>query len=65
VPFELENIPGTQAIDYAAVNANWIEITIQTAYQAEVTDSEVFRDLAIDEIKIIGRPAVPATESTG
>lgn len=64
VPFELENIPGTQLIDYAAVNANWIEITIETAYQAEVKDGNVFREIAINEITIIGRPATPTTEGT-
>ncbi|MFQ5523992.1 MAG: zinc-ribbon domain-containing protein [Acidimicrobiia bacterium] len=62
VPFELEDIPGTQAIDYAAVNANWIEITIQSAFQAEVVNNQVFRELAIDEITVIGRPAIPTTE---
>ena len=62
LPFELEDIPGTQSIDYAAVNANWIQITVQTAFQAEVVNNQVFRELAIDEITVIGRPAIPTTE---
>ena len=62
VPHELEDIPGIQTINYAAVNANWIEITIQSAYQAEVQEGNVFRELAIDEIIIWGRPANPPSD---
>jgi len=54
--------PGIQIVNYAAVNANWIEITIQSAYQAEVVDGNVFRELAIDEITIWGRPANPTSD---
>jgi hypothetical protein len=61
-PHELEDTPGIQTVNYAAVNANWIEITIQSAYQAEVVDGNVFRELAIDEITIWGRPANPTSE---
>lgn len=56
-PKELEDVPGTQTFGYAAVNANWIEFTIESAYAAEVTDGNVFRELAIQQISIIGRPA--------
>ncbi len=59
VPHELEDTPGLQTINYATLNANWIEITIQSAYQAEVVDGNVFRELAIDEITVWGRPANP------
>ncbi|MFV1962309.1 MAG: hypothetical protein ACC658_10795 [Acidimicrobiia bacterium] len=62
VPHELEDTPGIQIVNYAAVNANWIEITVQSAYQAEVVDGNVFRELAIDEITIWGRPANPTTD---
>jgi hypothetical protein len=62
VPHELEDTPGIQTVNYAAVNANWIEITIQSAYQAEVVDGNVFRELAIDEIVIWGRPANPTSD---
>ncbi len=54
---ELEDTPGTQTINYAAVDANSVEITIQSAYLAETVDSNVFRELAIDEIVVWGRPA--------
>ena len=64
VPHELEDTPGLQNINYAAVNANWIEITIQSAYQAEVVDDNIFREMAIDEITIWGRPANPPSDDS-
>jgi len=64
VPQELEDTPGLQNINYAAVNANWIEITVQSAYQAEVIDDNVFRELAISEITVWGRPANPTSDDT-
>lgn len=64
VPAELEDTPGLQNLNYAAVNANWIEITIQSAYQAEVVDGNVFRELAIAGITIWGRPANPTSGAT-
>lgn len=60
-PIELTNDPGLQSIPYAAINANWVEITITSAYQAEVIDDNVFRELAIQEITVIGRPASTTT----
>lgn len=56
-PKELEDVPGEQTFGYAAVNANWIEFTVESAYAAEVVDGNVFRELAIKQITIIGRPA--------
>jgi hypothetical protein len=61
VPHELEDTPGLQNINYAAVNANWIEITIQSAYQAEIVDDNIFRELAIVEITVWGRPSNPTS----
>lgn len=64
VPAELEDTPGLQNLNYAAVNANWIEITIQSAYQAEIADGNVYRELAIAGITVWGRPANPTTTDT-
>ena len=64
VPHELEDTPGLQNINYAAVNANWIEITVQSAYQAEIIDDNIFRELAIAEITVWGRPANPSSDDT-
>ena len=59
VPTQLEDTPGHQSIAFAAVNTTWVEITIESAYTAEVTDGNVFRELAIQEITVIGRPSTP------
>lgn len=56
-PKELEDVPGTQTIRFAAMNANWVQFTIESAWTAEVVDDNVFEELSIDEITIIGRPA--------
>lgn len=59
VQFQLDDTPGTTEIDFAAMDADWIEITIETAYIAEVQEGNVFTELAIDEITVIGRPTTP------
>ena len=59
VPFQLEDVPGTTEIPFAAIDTDWIEITIESAYTAEVTDGNVFTDMAIQEITVIGRPSTP------
>lgn len=64
VPIELDDTPGVQTENYATLNANWIEITIQSAFQAEVVDGNVFREMAINEIEVWGRPANPTSDTT-
>jgi hypothetical protein len=60
-PVQLEDITGTQSIPYAAIDTNWIEITIESDYPAEVVDDNVFTEMAIQEIRVIGRPATTGT----
>lgn len=55
-PKELEDVPGQQDFAFAAVNSNWIEFEIQTAWNAQVEDGNAFDELAIVEITVIGRP---------
>jgi hypothetical protein len=57
VPVQLEDGSGTTEIPFAAIDADWIEITIESAYTAEVTGGNVFTELAIQEITVIGRPS--------
>jgi hypothetical protein len=64
VPKELEDLPGQQNVDFAAINATWIEITVESAYQHQVVEDNIFGELAIDEITVIGRPANPVTNTT-
>lgn len=61
---ELDNTPGLQSITYATLDANWIEITIQSAWPAELADDNIWQEIAIAEITVIGRPANPATATT-
>lgn len=63
VQHELADTPGEQAITYAAVGANWIEFEIASAWVATLTDGNVFKEIAIDEITVIGRPQASATGS--
>jgi hypothetical protein len=57
VPFQLDDTPGTTPIAFAAIDADWIEITVESAYPAQLTDGNVFTELAIQEITVIGRPS--------
>ncbi len=59
---ELEDTPGDQSIPYAALGANWIEFTIKSAYVATLTEGNVFKEIAIDEITVIGRPQATVAE---
>ena len=63
VPIELKDLPGTQSVSFAAFNTNFILITIESAWLAEVVGENSFRELAINEITVIGRPANPRTDS--
>lgn len=64
VTFELSDEPGEQTIPFIAIGANSIEIEIQSAFFAELTEGEQFREIAIDEIIPIGRPqATPTSPS--
>lgn len=62
--FELQDIPGQQVIPFGTVGANWIEIEIQSAFNATPVEGNVFRELAIDEITAIGRPAASTSSSS-
>lgn len=64
VVYELDNEPGLQEIPFAAIGANWIEIEIQSDYGAVVTEGNVFKELAIDEITAIGRPQSTTSSSS-
>jgi hypothetical protein len=64
VPEELEDLPGKQNVSFAALSANWIEITVESAYRAQVVNDNVYGELAIDEVTVIGRPANPVTNTT-
>ena len=55
IPVELEDSPGLQTIAFAAVETTEVEITIESAYLAELVEGNSFRELAIQEIAVFGR----------
>ena len=61
---ELADTPGIQTERYATLNANWVEITVQSAYLAEVVGGNVFRELAITEIELWGYPTNLTSDTT-
>ena len=65
VLFQLEDLAGSQPIPYAALDTNWIEITIESDFLAEVVDDNRFTEMAIQEIRVIGRPGTVTNGSTG
>lgn len=64
VPVRLQDQPGTQQVPYSALNTATLEIHIVDVFQAQLVDDNIFDELAIDEIVIIGRPATPTTGTT-
>ncbi|MGQ0849803.1 MAG: hypothetical protein ACT4OP_11935 [Actinomycetota bacterium] len=65
LPQELQNAPGEQSFEFAAIRANWIRITVQSVYPAEVVeDQEPFDELAIEGITVIGYPAPDTSTNT-
>ena len=65
VPQNLQDTPGEQGFDFATIRANFIIITVQSVYQAEVVEgTEPFDELAIEEITVIGRRAEATTNTT-
>ncbi len=62
-PAEIPNEAGTHQIRFAALDATSIEITIETAWPPQVTEGDVFRELAIDEIQVLGRPSISGTDT--
>ena len=64
-PVELADLRGTQAIDYISLATTTLRIEIVTAHDAEVVNENIFRELAIAEIVIIGRPVVTTQTTSG
>lgn len=64
VPATLQDQQGTQVVRYTALNTTTLEITVVDVFQAEIVDGNIFDELAIDEIEVIGRPVTPTTNTT-
>lgn len=61
VQFELQNLPGVQELTFTSLQTNQVSITVESVWQPDLVEGEVFTELAIDEIQVIGRPATGAT----
>lgn len=61
---DLQNIPGTQQVDFASLNTHQVTIQVNSAWPAQLIDGQVFSEMAIDEIEVIGRPAANAGATT-
>lgn len=59
VNLTLEDSPGTQIINYVAINADYVDITVHSTHRSQVVDGNSWPELAIDEIVVWGRPYVP------
>jgi RNA polymerase subunit RPABC4/transcription elongation factor Spt4 len=66
VPFvlRLEDQPGLQVFPVASLGTNTLTFTITDAYLAEVVNDQVFTELAIAEITVLGYPAPPSDAPT-
>ena len=64
VPATLQDQQGTQVVRYTALNTTTLQINVVDAYLAEVVDDNVFDELAIVEIVVVGRPVTPTTGTT-
>lgn len=62
---DLQNIPGTQTVPFSSLNTNQVTITVESVWDAELVEEQVFEELVIDEIEVIGRPATETTDTTG
>jgi hypothetical protein len=64
VPVSLQDQAGLQVVRFSAINTTTLIIRVIDAYQASVVADNVFDELAIDEIIVVGRPVSPATTPT-
>lgn len=60
----LENQGGEQTVPYASLRTLELTITITSAYEPEPRNSNVFSELAVAEIRVVGYPASQVTTTT-
>lgn len=64
VQADLQNEPGTQTIAFSSLMTHQVTITVNSAWSAELLDDQIFNELAIASIEVLGRPATGATPPT-
>ncbi|HEY5684006.1 MAG TPA: zinc ribbon domain-containing protein [Acidimicrobiia bacterium] len=60
----LENQGGEQTVPYASLRTLELTITVTSAYEPEPRDNNMFSELAIAEIRVVGYPASQVTTTT-
>lgn len=63
LPLTLDDTPGSQFKEYASLRTLKLEITIDTAYLPQERSGQIFTELAIKGIRVIGYPA-PTSDPT-
>jgi hypothetical protein len=61
---ELDDEPGSQAVEYVSLRTLSLHIQINTAYLPEERNGRVFTELAIAGIEVVGYPAGDITTTT-
>jgi ribosomal protein L40E len=56
LPWELLDTANTQVVDFKAVGAHFVTIEVLSTYTPQLVEGNIFRELAIDEIVVWGRP---------
>jgi hypothetical protein len=63
-PVELQDAQGTQVVRYTALSTTTLQINVIDAYLATPVADDVFDELAIVEIVVVGRPVTPTTNTS-
>lgn len=64
LPLTLEDTPGSQFKEYASLRTLKLEITIDTTYLPQERNGQIFTELAVRGIRVIGYPAPSADPTT-
>ncbi len=56
IPIQLLDTSSPQVIEFTAVGAFFVTIEVLSTFPAQLTNGNIFRELAIDEIVVWGRP---------
>lgn len=64
IPTPLEDTPGTQIVQFVSPRTFELAIEITDVYDAQERNDQIFSELAIREIQVLGRPAADAGTQT-
>lgn len=64
LPLTLDDQPGAQFEEYASLRTLKLEITVDTVYLPQERNGQIFTELAVEGIRVIGYPAPTADTTT-